>query len=145
MLGAIGNGMGIGPGQFIEASYWVMDRDDNLYAGDTSKATRARVRRYDCARSVAACSRRVSYSRAGPSNTSFSPSRTVSELRACMLIAVWASRALMTAFMISVFRSDEFANCSLVLYRDYASGRDTAIVDRDGNRTQHSPLAKLEF
>ena len=36
ILGAIGNGMGIGPGQFIEASYWVMDKDDNLYAGDTS-------------------------------------------------------------------------------------------------------------
>ena len=36
ILGAIGNGMGIGHGQFIEASYWVMDKDDNLYAGDTS-------------------------------------------------------------------------------------------------------------
>jgi sugar lactone lactonase YvrE len=36
VLGAIGNGMGIGPGQFIEASYWAMDKDDNLYAGDTS-------------------------------------------------------------------------------------------------------------
>jgi NHL repeat len=36
VVGAIGNGMGIGPGQFIEASYWVMDREDNLYAGDTS-------------------------------------------------------------------------------------------------------------
>jgi outer membrane protein assembly factor BamB len=36
VLGAVGNGMGIGPGQFIEASYWVMDKDDNLYAGDTS-------------------------------------------------------------------------------------------------------------
>jgi hypothetical protein len=36
VLGAIGNGMGIGTGQFIEASYWVMDRQDNLYAGDTS-------------------------------------------------------------------------------------------------------------
>jgi len=36
ILGAIGNGMGIGPGQFIEASYWVMDKQDNLYAGDTS-------------------------------------------------------------------------------------------------------------
>ena len=34
--GAIGNGMGIGAGQFIEASYWVMDRHHNLYAGDTS-------------------------------------------------------------------------------------------------------------
>ena len=36
VLGAIWNGMGIGPGQFIEASYWVMDKDDNLYAGDTA-------------------------------------------------------------------------------------------------------------
>ncbi|MEE2638250.1 MAG: hypothetical protein VYE68_13590 [Acidobacteriota bacterium] len=36
VIGAIGNGMGIGPGQFIEASYWVMDQHDNLYAGDTA-------------------------------------------------------------------------------------------------------------
>lgn len=36
VLGAIGNGMGIGPGQFIEASYFVMDAHDTLYAGDTS-------------------------------------------------------------------------------------------------------------
>jgi DNA-binding beta-propeller fold protein YncE len=36
VLGAVGNGMGIGTGQFIEASYWAMDRQDNLYAGDTS-------------------------------------------------------------------------------------------------------------
>ena len=36
VVGAIGNGMGIGPGQFIEASYWVFDKQDNLYAGDTS-------------------------------------------------------------------------------------------------------------
>ena len=36
VLGAIGNGMGIGAGQFIEASYWAMDKQDNLYAGDTS-------------------------------------------------------------------------------------------------------------
>jgi sugar lactone lactonase YvrE len=36
VLGAIGNGMGIGHGQFIEASYWAMDKQDNLYAGDTS-------------------------------------------------------------------------------------------------------------
>jgi DNA-binding beta-propeller fold protein YncE len=34
--GAIGNGMGIGHGQFIEASYWTMDKQNNLYAGDTS-------------------------------------------------------------------------------------------------------------
>jgi hypothetical protein len=32
----MGNGMGIGPGQFIEAGYFVMDKHDNLYAGDTS-------------------------------------------------------------------------------------------------------------
>jgi hypothetical protein len=30
--------MGIGPGQFIEASYWTMDKQDNFYAGDTSVA-----------------------------------------------------------------------------------------------------------
>jgi hypothetical protein len=36
VLGAVGNGMGIGPGQFIEASYWAMDTRGNLYAGDTS-------------------------------------------------------------------------------------------------------------
>jgi sugar lactone lactonase YvrE len=36
VLGAIGNGMGIEAGQFIEASYWAFDRQDNLYAGDTS-------------------------------------------------------------------------------------------------------------
>jgi sugar lactone lactonase YvrE len=36
VLGAIGNGMGIETGQFIEASYWAFDAQDNLYAGDTS-------------------------------------------------------------------------------------------------------------
>ena len=36
VLGAIGNGRGMGTGQFIEASYWVMARHDNLYVGDTS-------------------------------------------------------------------------------------------------------------
>jgi hypothetical protein len=36
VVGAIGNGMGIDLGQFIEASYWVFDKQDNLYAGDTS-------------------------------------------------------------------------------------------------------------
>lgn len=36
VLGAIGNGMGIEQGQFIEASYWAFDKQDNLYAGDTS-------------------------------------------------------------------------------------------------------------
>ena len=36
VVGAIGNGMGIGRGEFIEASYWVFDAQNNLYAGDTS-------------------------------------------------------------------------------------------------------------
>jgi hypothetical protein len=36
VVGAIGNGMGIGPGQFTEASYFVFDARGNLYAGDTS-------------------------------------------------------------------------------------------------------------
>ena len=36
VIGAVGNGMGIGTGQFIEASYWVFDKHDNLIAGDTS-------------------------------------------------------------------------------------------------------------
>ena len=36
VVGAIGNGMGIGSGQFIEASYWVFDKQNNLYASDTS-------------------------------------------------------------------------------------------------------------
>src|SRR5262249_16234654 len=36
VVGAIGKGMGVGPGQFIEASYWVFDKDNNLWAGDTS-------------------------------------------------------------------------------------------------------------
>ncbi|MDB5736015.1 MAG: hypothetical protein JWN16_2652 [Alphaproteobacteria bacterium] len=36
VVGAIGNGMGVGTGQFTEASYWVFDKKDNLIAGDTS-------------------------------------------------------------------------------------------------------------
>ena len=36
VLGAVGNGMGIGYGQFTEASYWSFDPHDNLIAGDTS-------------------------------------------------------------------------------------------------------------
>jgi hypothetical protein len=36
VVGAVGNGMGIGSGQFIEASYWAFDHHDNLIAGDTS-------------------------------------------------------------------------------------------------------------
>jgi len=36
VVGAVGNGMGVGTGQFTEASYWVFDPKDNLIAGDTS-------------------------------------------------------------------------------------------------------------
>jgi hypothetical protein len=36
VLAAVGNGMGIEKGQFIEASYWTFDSRGNLYAGDTS-------------------------------------------------------------------------------------------------------------
>jgi hypothetical protein len=36
VIGAIGRGMGIEQGQFTEASYWVFDRQNSLYAGDTS-------------------------------------------------------------------------------------------------------------
>ncbi|HWY60406.1 MAG TPA: hypothetical protein VNW15_00755 [Rhizomicrobium sp.] len=36
VLGAIGGGMGIGPGQFTEASYWSFNARGDLYAGDTS-------------------------------------------------------------------------------------------------------------
>ncbi|HEY0265741.1 MAG TPA: hypothetical protein VGC16_03260 [Rhizomicrobium sp.] len=36
VTGAVGNGMGVGPGQFTEASYWVFDPKDDLIAGDTS-------------------------------------------------------------------------------------------------------------
>ena len=36
VIGAVGNGMGIVTGQFIEASYFVFDKHDNIYAGDTS-------------------------------------------------------------------------------------------------------------
>jgi hypothetical protein len=36
VLAAYGNGMGIGPGQFIEASYWSFDKTGDIIAGDTS-------------------------------------------------------------------------------------------------------------
>ncbi len=36
VLGAMGNGSGRGPGQFIEASYFAFDSQGNLYSGDTS-------------------------------------------------------------------------------------------------------------
>jgi hypothetical protein len=36
VLGAIGRGSGTGPGQFIEASYFAIDKEGNLWAGDTS-------------------------------------------------------------------------------------------------------------
>jgi DNA-binding beta-propeller fold protein YncE len=36
VIGAIGNGMGIGPGQFIESAYFDFDAGGNIYVGDTS-------------------------------------------------------------------------------------------------------------
>jgi hypothetical protein len=36
VLGAIGNGPGRGEGQFVEASYIVMDSRGNLFTGDTT-------------------------------------------------------------------------------------------------------------
>jgi streptogramin lyase len=36
VVGAIGAGMGIGPGQFIEAGYFAVDKRGDVYAGDTS-------------------------------------------------------------------------------------------------------------
>ncbi len=35
VVGAIGKGMGIEKGQFIEASYFVFDNRDDLYVADT--------------------------------------------------------------------------------------------------------------
>jgi len=37
VLGAIGNGNGTGVGQFLEASYFVMDSHDNIWTGDTAR------------------------------------------------------------------------------------------------------------
>jgi hypothetical protein len=36
VLGAVGNGSGIGTGQFIEATYMAWDKAGNVYSGDTS-------------------------------------------------------------------------------------------------------------
>src|SRR5262245_44865171 len=36
VLGSVGNGSGIGEGQFIEPNYMAWDKQGNLYAGDTS-------------------------------------------------------------------------------------------------------------
>ena len=36
VLGAVGNGSGIGTGQFIETNYMAWDKQSNLYTGDTS-------------------------------------------------------------------------------------------------------------
>ncbi len=36
VLGAVGNGSGLGDGQFIESNYMAWDKQGNLYTGDTS-------------------------------------------------------------------------------------------------------------
>lgn len=45
VLGAIGRGMGIGEGEFIEAGYWVFDKRNDLWAGDTSVGRVTHMRR----------------------------------------------------------------------------------------------------
>ena len=36
VVGAVGNGMGIGLGQFIESAYFAFDKNGNIFVGDTS-------------------------------------------------------------------------------------------------------------
>jgi hypothetical protein len=36
VVGAVGNGMGTGFGQFIEAAYFAFDKSGNIFVGDTS-------------------------------------------------------------------------------------------------------------
>lgn len=61
-------------------------------------------------------SRNASYNPAGPSKTFLRPARTRADPNACLLMDPWAASASMMAFMILLARSDEFANCSLVLF-----------------------------
>jgi sugar lactone lactonase YvrE len=44
VLGAVGNGSGVGTGQFIEATYMAWDKDGNIYSGDTSVGRVTRMR-----------------------------------------------------------------------------------------------------
>jgi hypothetical protein len=43
VLGAIGGGMGIEPGQFIEAAFFDFDSQGNIYVGDTSIGRVAKI------------------------------------------------------------------------------------------------------
>ena len=43
VLGAIGGGMGIEPGQFIEAGFFAFDKQGNIYVGDTSIGRVAKI------------------------------------------------------------------------------------------------------
>ena len=65
--------------------------------------------------SPATRSRSVSHKRAWLSKMSVIPLCTAGEFNACVLMALWASRAPMMAFNSSFFRSGELANCSFVL------------------------------
>lgn len=38
VLGAIGNGRGTGPGQFMETDFMALDKQGNVYSGDTTVA-----------------------------------------------------------------------------------------------------------
>jgi hypothetical protein len=50
VLAAIGNGMGIGIGQFIEASYWVMDKQTTCTQAIRASAASPRWLRLDVRR-----------------------------------------------------------------------------------------------
>ena len=70
---------------------------------------------YDLVASATDWLRSNSYSRPGPSKKALKLLRTVSEFWICVLKDVWASRALMTAFVSPRSRSGELANCSFRL------------------------------
>ena len=58
---------------------------------------------------------KLSYKPALFSKISNKPARTFSESRACLLIVVLAAKASIIAFIISLLRSGELENCSLLL------------------------------
>ena len=58
-----------------------------------------------CPEALSPLARNASYNCAGPRSTSFSPLRTLSESRACLLITECAAKASMMAFMIPLARS----------------------------------------
>lgn len=60
VIGAVGRGMGIEQGMFTEASYWVFDRQNNMYAGDTSVGAGDEDDRAPIAGQIRGCARQLS-------------------------------------------------------------------------------------